>query len=258
MLNFVFNACVVSGPAKAEARNNKDSQKYSLMEDKLKEIIETLNKLELRLEKLEREMAALKGEEDLPESSDYQPIDLGLDLNEADVSGYADNIPSQVIPSHNKIEEENIPVQVVPPHKEENIEEDLPAPEDTAGLFGAEDSEASAENKAKRKYKALHEGNFAKGKVIMDVMADKASWIRDIPGTEVKSLRSAIALGDQVVFIRRLFREDSALYQDTIEKLNSMTDLKTAVEYLSKTFPEWDMESEDVYRFMMAVRRKIR
>lgn len=79
-----------------------------------------------------------------------------------------------------------------------------------------------------------------------------------MPGPEVRSLRSAIALGDQVVFINRLFRKDSSLYQSTIDILNNTPTLSAAIDYLSETFPEWDLESEDVYRFMMAVRRKIR
>lgn len=95
-------------------------------------------------------------------------------------------------------------------------------------------------------------------KAVLDVLTDKLPWLHDMPGTEVKSLRSAIALGDQVLFIRRLFRDDSALYQDSIDRLNSMPDLQKAVAYLTDTFPEWDMEGEDVYRFMMAVRRRIR
>ena len=89
-------------------------------------------------------------------------------------------------------------------------------------------------------------------------MADKSAWLHDIPGPEVKSLRSAIGLGDQVVYIRRLFRDDSALYQSTIDRLGGMSTLKEAVAYLSETFPEWNPASDDVYRFMMAVRRKIR
>ena len=89
-------------------------------------------------------------------------------------------------------------------------------------------------------------------------MAAKAAWRIDMPGPEVRSLRSAIALGDQVVFINRLFRKDSALYQSTIDALNNMSTLSEAVHYLSETFPEWDLDSDDVYRFMMAVRRKVR
>ena len=60
------------------------------------------------------------------------------------------------------------------------------------------------------------------------------------------------------LLINRLFRKDSALYQDTIDRLNAMDSLSEAMDYLSGTFPEWDLDSDDVYRFMMAVRRRIR
>ena len=95
-------------------------------------------------------------------------------------------------------------------------------------------------------------------KSVLDVMSDKAAWRTDMPGPEVRSLRSAIALGDQVVFINRLFRKDSSLYQSTLDTLNNTPTLAEAIRFLSATFPEWDLESDDVYRFMMAVRRKIR
>ena len=95
-------------------------------------------------------------------------------------------------------------------------------------------------------------------KAVVDAMEIAAAWRTDIPGPEVKSLRSAIALGDQVMFISRLFRKDSALYQDTVDRLNRTSTLKEAISYLSETFPEWDLASDDVYKFMMAVRRKIR
>ena len=37
-----------------------------------------------------------------------------------------------------------------------------------------------------------------------------------------------------------------------------MATLDQVVEYVREQFPSWDMGSELVYRFMMAVRRKIR
>ena len=122
--------------------------------------------------------------------------------------------------------------------------EDLP--ED---LFGAPAATKPAPHAHKSKGKAP---------LVLDAMAGDAAWRTDIPGPEVKSLRSAIALGDQVVFINRLFRKDSALYQDTVDRLNAMGSLSEAIGYLSGTFPEWDLNSDDVYRFMMAVRRRIR
>lgn len=74
----------------------------------------------------------------------------------------------------------------------------------------------------------------------------------------VHSLRSAIALGDRVLFIRKLFKDDALLYRDTVEKLNNMQSLDEAIDYIKENFGDWNMESEDVYRFMMAVRRKLR
>lgn len=141
---------------------------------------------------------------------------------------------------------------------EEEPEEDMP--ESFMDLFGGESGAVTAKPKRGRPTRDINEAEASKttGKAIMDVMADRQAWYHDMPGAPVKSLRSAIGLGDQVLFIRRLFRADSALYQDTIERINGMTTLDAAVKYLTDTFPEWKMDSEDVYRFMMAVRRKIR
>lgn len=150
--------------------------------------------------------------------------------------------------------EENEPEPAAQEPTPAEPEEDLP--ED---LFGESAPKAEPKPKSRRAAKDIHSVAEEKsGKAIVDLMIDKMAWYHDMPGTPVKSLRSAIALGDQVLFIRRLFRDDSALYQSTIEQLNSITSLARAVDYVTSTFPEWNMESEDVYRFMMAVRRKIK
>ena len=128
------------------------------------------------------------------------------------------------------------------------------------GLFGEEIRPEPKENRRgrRRRESIVESAEGESGKAVVDAMAVQAAWRTDIPGPEVKSLRSAIALGDQVLFITRLFRKDSALYQDTVDRLNSTSTLAEALGYLSETFPEWDLASDDVYKFMMAVRRKIR
>ena len=125
-------------------------------------------------------------------------------------------------------------------------------------LFGDAPEPIEDAGKGRRKAGRAVYQTSAAPKAVVDAMAAKAAWRNDMPGPEVRSLRSAIALGDQVVFINRLFRKDSSLYQTTIDTLNNTPTLSAAIDYLSETFPEWDLESEDVYRFMMAVRRKIR
>ena len=95
-------------------------------------------------------------------------------------------------------------------------------------------------------------------KAVMDMKPEKPEWYTAIPGPEVKDIRSAISLNDRVMFITTLFRDDSMLFQDVVSKVNAMTSLDKVADYLTSTFPEWDMYSDMVYRFMMAVRRKLR
>ena len=94
-------------------------------------------------------------------------------------------------------------------------------------------------------------------KAMIDVMEDKQTWKTDMPGTPVKDILSAISLNDRVQFINVLFNEDAALFQQARAKINTLETLDQAVEYVTSTF-NWDMNSQVVYRFMMAVRRKVR
>lgn len=92
---------------------------------------------------------------------------------------------------------------------------------------------------------------------VMDVLADKQAWRTDRPGSTVKNVISAISLNDRVLLINVLFREDPVLFQNTIAAFNAMSSLDEAVGHIRTNFPEWDLNSEPVYRLMMAVRRKL-
>ena len=93
---------------------------------------------------------------------------------------------------------------------------------------------------------------------VMDVMAEKQAWRTDRPGSQVKNVISAISLNDRVLLINVLFWEDPILFQSTISAFNGMTNLDEAISYIQTNFPDWDLNSEPVYRLMMAVRRKLR
>lgn len=147
------------------------------------------------------------------------------------------------------------------PATSETATGDLPAAEEEApeSVFGelwGESKPAPAKKPAPR---TLNDVNAASvHKAVIDSRPDKPRWYTDIPGSEVKDVRSAISLNDRVLFICSLFRDDSMLFQDVVNRINSFPTLEKAVEYLSETFPEWDIYSDNVHRFMMAVRRKIR
>ena len=222
----------------------KDTEKFKELINRVEALKKELADIEARLAELVSEEGAEPASE--PDSPD--PIDISLDIEEPVVDS---------VPAPGPVEIEDIPVvkdvpvaEDIPAAEEAPVAEESPAVEDLpSGLFGEPEPAPVGAHVHKAK---------GKGPAVLDAMAGKAAWRTDIPGSEVKSLRSAIALGDQVVFINRLFRKDSALYQDTIDRLNAMDSLSEAMDYLSGTFPEWDLDSDDVYRFMMAVRRRIR
>ncbi|MGN0191027.1 MAG: hypothetical protein ACI39U_05165 [Candidatus Cryptobacteroides sp.] len=97
----------------------------------------------------------------------------------------------------------------------------------------------------------------SKTTVMVDKLASKEAWRTDIPGARVSDIRSAISLNDRILFINTLFGEDPAAFKDALSALNSMSDFEAAVSYVTSSHPEWDMESDTVYRFMMAVRRRL-
>lgn len=197
--------------------------------------------------------------EDLPESEPEVEQESAQEV-EQEPEDLPEADPGQGTPA--KPETEAEPEQVAGTEPEAESEqvagpapEDLPE-EDGFSLFGgmAEEEEPNA-----RKTKAPSEHRQYSGhKVIADQKYGNEAWRKDMPGPEVKDVRSAISLNDRVMFISTLFRDDSMLFQDVINKINALTTLEKAVQYLKENFPEWDMDSELVYRFMMSVRRKIR
>ena len=86
---------------------------------------------------------------------------------------------------------------------------------------------------------------------------ERLPWRLDKPGISVKNIRSGISLYDRALFIGTLFKEDYALYDKTIGELNALSSLDEAVDYLLERFPDWNLKSDIVYNFMMAIRKKL-
>ncbi len=150
--------------------------------------------------------------------------------------------------------EEPQPETVQPSEVQPQTEDDLPFGDDDLP-DGPAAPAAKPEPKQKRRKAVL---DSAKAETaVMDVLADKQAWRTDRPGSTVKNVISAISLNDRVLLINVLFREDPVLFQNTIAAFNAMSSLDEAVGHIHSNFPEWDLNSEPVYRLMMAVRRKL-
>ncbi len=179
-------------------------------------------------------------------------------------------VPETVEPEPVEIEPEPAVVEPVPEPVPEPVAEEEPidiAPEDDTpidiNITGIEDlpemsvrSESESVLTATEQRKAILDTAKA-DTAVMDVMAAKQAWRTDRPGMPVKNIISAISLNDRVLLINVLFGEDPMLFQDTIAKFNAMGSLSEALAFIAENHPDWDMNSEPVYRLMMAVRRKL-
>ena len=224
-----------------------------------------IESLKIRLQKLEAEVAALRA--DLEEALKEQPVTAPVAASDDDVVDIPDFITTpgaspEPVPEF--VEEPAVPEPVELPAEPEPLELPLPEPEpepepelkpeaesafDPAPVAEAEPAvpEPAAEPAEEK----------PRGKSLVDLAAEKLAWKSDFPGIRVKNIRSAISLIDRAQFIAKLFNEDFSLYDSTISALNEVETLDEAVRYVTGNFPDWDLKSDIVYSFMMAIRKKL-
>lgn len=183
-----------------------------------------------------------ESEENSDEESCEEFVDESEEELEEDTEGTQEYLPDeQPEETYEEPEQDVEPVEQVPDETAEEDDDDLP------GIFDVPEPLTVAAKAAETAKPVLNDV----------VMADYA-WKRDMPGSSVRDIRSAIGLNDRVRFINHLFQEDAQAFVNALTEINKMESLDDVVAYVSAQHPEWDMGSEIVYRFMMAVRRKIR
>ncbi len=226
----------------------------------LSEIKAMMGTIRSQLELLDAKMAELQQCVD-PQEFEANPIELDIDDDLP-----FDDMPSLVVEpvvieaEPVVVESEPVSVQPEPVHEPEvavvtepteSVEpEPVPEEEDDDDLPGVFDQNVPLYAAAQVAPKAAPS--------VVEVMAETHPWRTDMPGSPVKDVRSAISLNDRIIFINHLFDEDPLVFQDTITRINTMTSLDQVVDMLRNEHPEWDFSSELVYRFMMAVRRRVK
>lgn len=214
-----------------------------------------------QLERLDAKMAELQQIVD-PEDFDAQSIDITID-DAVEVEPVqtveVQEIPMEVDDDLPFVEEqpaeEEQPVEVEQPAEEEQPAEDLPVSED---LPVAEDLPAEEDLPVVEEAPVTVEAAPEPAPILNEVLAPDCAWRKDMPGSPVRDIRSAIGLNDRVIFINLLFKEDAQSFVNALTRINSMETLDEAVAYVCTEHPDWDLNSELVYRFMMAVRRKLK
>lgn len=223
----------------AEYRQIIDNQQ---VEELVEEVVETHVQLEVEVadepvieevadaveepETVEQEVVLeiVESEEEIAEDQQADMFEMevmDIELEPSDDLPFYDDLPSEESVS------ENLP--------EELVSEDLPEEAVVEDLPEAESVPVA----------------------VIDAMTAKQAWRTDMPGTPVKDIRSAISLNDRILFINYLFGEDPMVFQDMLTKLNAMSSFDEAADYVIAANPDWDLESDTVYRFMMAIRRRL-
>ena len=203
------------------------------------------------------EEVVIEADLDLPEVQAAEPEAVVESVEEP----VEEDIPEPVIEAEPEVEIE--PVVDVEPEPEqepevevEPVEEIVPLPEVFPEPEADEDDDLPLFAEPESIFEAAQKSPKAR-RAVLDVMEDKQAWRTDIPGAPVKDLLSAISLNDRVQFINVLFNGDPNLFQQARAQINALETLDQVVEYITTTY-NWDMGSQVVYRFMMAVRRKVR
>lgn len=191
----------------------------------LGDFLSEIESLKKRISTLEESVVAMKAEmESAPVETPSEPVseDVDIDIDIVDIP-------------------ESEPAELVAP-----VEVDLPLaePEPPVVTEAAEpEPEPAPEPQAPKKSLKTVDGSYA--------------WQSAKPGMPVKNLRSAISLFDRALFINTLFKEDYSLYDKTISELNQVASFPEAIDYILTNFPDWNLASDVVYSFMMALRKKL-
>lgn len=198
----------------------------------LNDIMAELSAIRLALNSLESKLSRI-------DLSDPEPVELDFD---EELDG---DLPEEV-PAEAPVEiAEEAPAEA-PAEIAEEAPAEVPAePEVELDLFG---------EPVLRVNEKLGAG---RSRSVGEKMEQKEAWRTAMPGAAVKDVRSAISLNDRVLFIRELFGGDAGLFQKAVDDINAMGSLDEMVAYVNERHPGWDLDSDTVYRLMMAVRRKL-
>lgn len=210
----------------------------------LNDIMAELSAIRLALNSLESKLSRI-------DLSDPEPVELDFD---EELDG---DLPEE-IPTETPAE---APVEIAeeaPAEAPAEIAEEAPA-EDPAEI--AEEAPAEPEVEldlfGEPVLRVNEKLGAGRSRSVGEKMEQKEAWRTAMPGAAVKDVRSAISLNDRVLFIRELFGGDAGLFQKAVDDINAMGSLDEMVAYVNERHPGWDLDSDTVYRLMMAVRRKL-
>lgn len=131
------------------------------------------------------------------------------------------------------------------PESSENSEEE-PQTESDDEMLGEEEDKTEANSRLG--------DSFLKGKSVNDLITDQHKLEYKLSNRPVTSIQAAIGINDRFQYIRELFDGDNEKFLETVKALDSMSDIKEAVDYLRNNF-KWK-KNETSLKFVNLVKRR--
>lgn len=203
--------------------------------DSLKRLLENMS------ERLSAADTLISAIEEAEEADDLPADDL-QSIAQPAIAQPADDLPPL------ELQELEPPVQELP--EPEAPEQETPEPAVPVQWVSAREESAGVRTETP-------EPEARQGKSLFEDFTISQAWRTDRPGAHVSDIRSAVTLNDRVLFINTLFNGDPVAFQDTMLAINGMRGMDELLDYLKDKDAGWDMDSDIVYRFMMAARRKL-
>jgi hypothetical protein len=96
--------------------------------------------------------------------------------------------------------------------------------------------------------------SFLKSKSVNDMITDQVKLEYKLSNRPVSSIQSSVGINDRFQYIRELFDGDSRRYTEAVKTLDSMHNVKEAVEYLRSNY-KWK-KNETSLKFVNLVKRR--
>lgn len=116
------------------------------------------------------------------------------------------------------------------------------------------DDEMLGEEEDKTEANARLGDSFLKGKSVNDLITDQHKLEYKLSNRPVTSIQAAIGINDRFQYIRELFDGDNEKFLSTVKALDTMNDIKEAVDYLRNNF-KWK-KNETSLKFVNLVKRR--
>ena len=233
-----------------------------LLQQHQEQMQERISLLEKRIEELEAKLVPDSCQVDIPNS--METVIPEEKEEDAVVEVVEEDVEDVVVEDIEDVVDEDVAVDDFV----ESVEEDAPVGdmEIEEEIVGEEEEDAGAAPEIEIEFEFDDEDEYVDEEVAGGtreeiLLMDKAKpewydWEVDIPGPHIDDIWDGIGLNDRLLFLRELFYGNEEDFRDVVARLNTMERLVQATELIRERYPQWNEESDEVYRFYMTVRRR--